>query len=452
MATAPEPTLAKILPASINWLSHRLPGNLKSQNALGMAVGAMALHALALSLFELIGATELRVATGSLLQNGSKNDPLYEAGSSLGFYAALLFALNFILATRWQWMERLFGGASRVYALHAFAGKTALTFVVLHTGTLLVQALPDWSLLATYLLPGRDWAYTLGIVGTLGLLILVAMTIWIKMPYRSWLKTHKLMIIPFLGGTLHAIVLQGDWYMILTVAVGSYAWFDGVFLQPRRGVRAEVYAARTLGDVRELVLSGTTRFPPAPGKFVLLRLGNQRHPFSISGIDAQGRVRLSIRMSGPFTRSLSDVGIGTEATLHGPYGHFGEDILSAAGPQLWIAGGIGITPFLSTLQVLSRTRPDQAVHLVWSVQRRNQAIYSTEIEDLIAGMPKSRFTIHESGLLGKLTAAPILGTTQRPEHVFLCGPEGMTRDLEAQFQTTAGLRGKQIISERFQFR
>lgn len=444
--------MAKTLHASINWLSYHLPGNLKGQNSFGMAIGAVALYALALSLFELIGATEFRLATGSLLQNGSKDDPLYEAGSSLGFYAALLFALNFILATRWQWMERLFGGASRVYALHAFAGKTALTFVVLHTGTLLVQALPDWSLLAVYLLPGRDWAYTLGMVGTLGLLILVAMTIWLKMPYGSWLKTHKLMIIPFLGGTLHAILLQGDWYMILTVAVGSYAWFDGVFLQPRRGVPAVVQAASTRGDVRELVLSGTTPFAAAPGKFVLLRLGSQRHPFSISGIDAQGRVRLSIRMSGPFTRSLSAVDIGTEATLHGPYGHFGQDILSAAGPQLWVAGGIGITPFLSTLQTLSETRPDQAVHLVWSVRRREQAIYRAEIEGLMACMPNSRFTIYESGLHGKLTAAAALGIAPRVEHVFLCGPEAMTRDLEAQLHTTAGLRSEQIVSERFQFR
>lgn len=443
--------MGTILHASINWLSHRLPGNLKSQNVVGMAVGAIALYALALSAFELIGAADLRLATGNLLQNGSKDDPLYEAGSSLGFYAALLFALNFILATRWHWMERLFGGASRVYALHAFAGKTALTFVVLHTGALMVQALPNWSLFATYLLPGRDWAYTFGMVGTFGLLILVAMTIWIKMPYRSWLKTHKLMIIPFLGGTVHAIMLQGDWYMILTVAVGSYAWFDGVFLQPRRGVRVEVQSARTLGDVRELVLSGKTPFPAEPGKFVLLRLGDQRHPFSISGIDAQGGVRLSIKMSGPFTRDLAKIGVGTEAILHGPYGHFGEEILGAAEPQIWIAGGIGITPFLSALQALSKARPDQRVHLIWSIRSQDQAIYRDEIESVMAAMPNGRFTIHDSGEQGKLTAVGALRSALKAEKVFLCGPGAMTNNLAAQFQA-AGLRGEQIVSERFEFR
>ena len=451
MAIALEAHLATTLPSFINWLSHRLPGNLKGQNLVGMTIGAVALYALSLSLFELIGATELRLATGSLLQNGSQDDPLYEAGSSLGFYAALLFALNFILATRWHWMERLFGGASRVYALHAFAGKTALTFVVLHTGTLLVQALPNWSLFATYVLPGRDWAYTLGMVGTLGLFILVAMTIWIKMAYRSWLKVHKLMVIPFLGGTLHAILLQGDWYMILTLAIGTYAWFDGVVLQPRRGIRAQVQSVRTLGDVRELIFSSTTPFPAAPGKFVLLRLGSQRHPFSISGSDDRGRFRLSVKMSGPFTRSLADVDVGISVKLHGPYGHFGKDILSEMGPQLWIAGGIGITPFLSALQALSKARPDQQVHLIWSVRDSEQAMYRAEIEALMAPMSQGRFTIHDSGKHGRLTAAAALAGSPTAGHVFLCGPGAMTSDLEAQFHS-AGLRREQIVIERFEFR
>ncbi|KQN74941.1 MULTISPECIES: ferric reductase-like transmembrane domain-containing protein [unclassified Devosia] len=437
--------------APINWLSHRLPGNLKGQNVVGIAIGAVALYALALSAFELIGATDLRLATGDFLQNGSKDDPLYEAGSSLGFYAALLFALNFILATRWHWMERLFGGASRVYALHTFAGKTALTFVVLHTGALVVQALPNWSLVATYMLPGRDWAYTLGMVGTFGLLILVAMTIWMKMPYRRWLKTHKLMIIPFLGGTVHAIMLQGDWYMILTVAVGTYAWFDSVFLQPRRGVRVSVQSAETFGDVRELVFAGTTSFVPAPGKFVLLRLGQDRHPFSISGIDDQGSVRLSIKMAGPFTKGLAELDAGKEAILHGPYGHFGEDILSSSAPQLWIAGGIGITPFLSALQALSKTRPEQVIHLIWSVRGEEQAIYKAEIEALMAALPNGRFTIHDSTIKGRLAAVDALEGAPRTQRVFLCGPSAMTDDLKTQLES-AGLRSEEIITERFEFR
>lgn len=441
--------MAQTLPAWISWLSHRLPGNLRGQNTAGMVVGGIALYALLLSLIELIGAIDLRLSTGKLMLAGNDDDPLYEAGGGLGFYAAQLFTLNFILATRWRWMESLFGGAGRVYALHAFAGKAALTFVLLHTGILVMQALPDGSLVASYLLPGRDLAYTLGLIGTFGLLVLVAMTIWIKLPYRGWLKTHKLMIIPFLGGTLHAIVLQADWYMVAMAAIGTYAWLDSIVMMPRRGVPAYVVSARTLGDIRELVLEPEKPFSDGHGRFVLLRHASQRHPFSISGVEGNC-LRISARMTGPFTRKLDGLETGDTVALHGPYGDFGMRILSAQGRQLWVAGGVGITPFLSALQMLAEVAPERSITLIWSVRDEKDAVYRDEITALMAKMADARLTIHDSGRLGRPSADGVL-QGGHPDHVFLCGPTAMTDHLAARFLDT-GLPAERIVSERFAFR
>lgn len=442
--------MIRILHTLLPHLSYRLPGSLNGQSWAGLLVGGVAAYGLLLSLIELVGAAGLRMDTGTFWQAGNQQDPLYESGSSLGFYAALLFALNFILATRWRWIETLFGGASRVYGLHSFAGKTALTFVLLHTGLLVLQALPDWSLAAAYLVPGRDWAYTLGMVGTVGLLALVAMTIWIKVPYRSWLKTHKLMIIPFLGGTLHAILLQADFYMVLTAIIGTYAWFDCVFLLPRRGTRARVTSARTLGQVRELVLTPEGPFPAAPGSFVFLGHEGRRHPFSISDIDAAGRVRLSVNMSGPFTRSLARVAAGDPVALHGPYGHFGSEVLGSHVPQLWIAGGIGITPFLFLAGALARARPEQQLHILWSVRGEDQAVYRAEIQARFATMPNAYLTVHDSQVAGRLTAATASAICDY-ERVFICGPAAMADALAAQFRA-AGMAPQDITSERFALR
>lgn len=441
--------MVHILYRSITWLSYRLPGNLKGQRIAGIAVGGIALYALLLSVIELIAAVDFRLAAGRLMLAGDDSDPLYEAGGGLGFYAAQLFTLNFVLATRWHRMERLFGGAGRVYGLHAFAGKTALTFVLLHTGILVVQALPDWTLVETYLLPGRDWAYTLGVTGTVGLLTLIAMTIWIKLPYRAWLKSHKLMIVPFLGGTLHAIVLQADWYMVLMAAIGTYAWFDCVFLLPRRGIAARVTSARTIGDVRELVFEPERPIDGRHGGFVLLGHDGHRHPFSLSGV-SNGRLRISARLVGPFTRRLANVEMGHAVTLHGPFGHFGPQIRSAKGAQLWIAGGIGITPFLSSLQMLADFDPNRPIELIWSVRSPKDAVYRQEIEALMARMVNARLTIHDSGHLGRLTAAVAL-EYRNHDHVFLCGPGAMTKQLTAQL-LKAGVPADCITSEHFAFR
>lgn len=433
----------------IDQISYRLPGNLKGQGPAGLVVGATALYALVLAFIELIGAVDFRLAMGQWFFGGDDSDPLFEAGSGLGFYAALLLALNFILATRWHWMERLFGGAGKVYALHAFAGKTALTFVLLHTGILVVQAMPEWSLVGTYLLPGRDLAYTLGVVGSFGLLALVAVTIWIKLPYRSWQKTHKLMIVPFLGGTLHAIVLQGDVYMIVIAAVGAYAWLDSTFLFQRRATGAVVRSARTFGDIRELVLTADKPMPSTLGKFILLDYSGRRHPFSVSGVGDAKELRLSIRMSGAFTQSLANLDVGHRIRIHGPFGDFGNRIASTPGPQLWVAGGIGITPFLNVLHHLSKAQPDRTIHLLWLVRRPPDAIYREEVERLMRLMPSASFTVHDSTSQGRFDFERL--DASKPKSVFICGPDHMMDQLEQRL-LRKGMRANQIISERFKHR
>ena len=370
------------------------------------------MYAAAQSLIELVAAVDSRIITGTVLHAGATIDPLFEAGTSLGFYASLFFVLNFILATRWRWVERLFGGLDRVYGLHALSGKIALSFVVLHTAILVLQAMPNWTTLAAYVVPGVDLAYTLGLVGTLGLIALVVLTIWIRLPYEAWLATHKLMIVPFLGGTLHAIVLQLDWYMILITVVGLVAWTYAVFVYPSRGegAHATVVEASTRADIRELTLRPDRSIGARPGQFAFLSLAegvnaDQRHPFSISGLSEDGHVRLSVRQAGDFTAGLLGLNVGARVRLHGPYGSFGYRVSKAKGEQVWMAGGIGITPFLSLLQALSAAGSTRPLHLVWSVRTADQAVYREEIERLMTRLPAGRFTLHASSTGGRIGAA-----------------------------------------------
>lgn len=426
-----------------------LPGNLRGQGAVGLGVGGLALFAVALSLLETVAAVALRIDATVTLKPGSADDPLYEAGTSLGFYAAILFALNFVLATRRPWVERIVGGADLVYALHGFVGRTVLLFVLLHTGIVVLQAIPDGDLVARYLVPGRDWGYTLGLVGTFGTLALVAVTIWITVPYGRWLSSHRFMIVPFVGGILHAIVLQVDWYMVLILLIGIVAWFDSVVLLPKRGVGATISKARTLGKIREIVLSPDHPFKPLPGQFVLLGYDGSRHPFSVSGFDGRGGIRLSAQVRGAFTRGLAGRSPGTPVTLYGPYGRFGSDALGGDGAQLWIAGGIGITPFLAMLQSTETSRL-RDVHLIWSVRAEADAVYREELEGAIGAIPGGRFTLHVSGSAGRLEPGRHVVPGRSPR-VLLCGPPEMTDDMIRKLRA-AGVADHQMLAECFALR
>jgi len=425
----------------------------------------LALYVLITALVNGWMAVDYRMTGGALFAGGVQEDPLYELGTSLGFWGTIYFGLNFVLATRWRWVEWLFGGLDKVYHAHNFAGRLALTLLVLHGGILIVQAIPDQALLTTYLLPGVEWGYTVGVAGLLLLILLVVLTIWVKMPYQTWLASHKWMGIPYLLGGLHAILLQGDWYMIALTAAGAYAWLYILLWYPRRGARTEgrLAAINRKGAITELVIGLDRPVASQAGQFVFVampdipeRIAPEVHPFSISGRPDAHTLRISAKALGDYTRSLALAQPGDKVAVWGPYGSFGR-ACEDAGDMVWVAGGIGVTPFLDLLQHEQRrdSRLDRRLDFFWTVAKAEDAIYRDELERACAQLPHLRVHLHVTAVEGLLTAdriAAVVGAEHIAGATFLlCGPKPMMHALRRQL-LAKGVRRPELISEEFGLR
>lgn len=411
------------------------------------------------SVINIVDAVMYRIDQGAWFFAADTNDPLYELGTSLGFWGMLFFCINFILATRWQWVEALSGGLDKVYHLHAFVGKSAMTLLLLHLSVLIAQAIPDLRTLVAYTVPGIDLSYTLGMFGLMVLTGLVIVTLWLKMPYQSWLDSHKYMGIAYVLGGAHALVAQIDWYIALMTAVGGYAWVYSLFLYRKRAPHAhgQVMQIRHEQRITELVLRLEKSFPAKAGQFIFFGvtksvagLPTELHPFSVSQIIDDSTIRISAKAIGDYTGLLPKLQVDDHVVVYGPHGMFGQQGQSG-GAQIWVAGGIGITPFLSLLQAEVRQPRATTVHLIWAVRQREEAIYAQEMHDLVANAPHVTIHIHQ----GVLTAAEIEHMTNQPitstTTVFLCGPVPMMRGLRSQWRTR-GIAQHQIISEEFGMR
>ena len=76
---------------------------------------------------------------------------------------------------------------------------------------------------------------------------------------------------------------------------------------------------------------------------------NELHPFTISSAPQEDVLRLTVKASGDFTRHLfSNLKAGMDAVIEGAYGMF--DYKTGGQKQIWVAGGIGVTPFLSFIR------------------------------------------------------------------------------------------------------
>lgn len=128
--------------------------------------------------------------------------------------------------------------------------------------------------------------------------------------------------------------------------------------------------------------------------------------------------------------------------VEGPYGRFRP--LAGSGTRLWVAGGVGITPFLAAVASLcheaalaprnrSATDGPEPPTLAYCVRSRADAMALAELERAATG-GIIRLSLHvsdEGTRLEPATLAALVGRTDlRGVHVSVCGPAALVSAVE----------------------
>lgn len=132
-----------------------------------------------------------------------------------------------------------------------------------------------------------------------------------------------------------------------------------------------------------------------------------------------------------------------------PHGHF--DRSRGTNRQVWIAGGIGVTPFLGWLRSLDGPL-DQRVDLFYSTDHASP--FGDEILHVAEGNDSLRVHLIDTSVSGFLTTDQIMAHVDEPPDtlsVFMCGPEPMLHAFHDGFKE-AGVPGRHIHREYFDWR
>ena len=300
-----------------------------------------------------------------------------------------VMSLCMILAVRPVWLENWLNGLDKGYRLHKWLGITALITSIVHfwftkgtkwmvgwgwlarperrgsaqgAGGESVQSIEQW------LRGFRGLAEDVGEWVFYAAVVLMVVSLIKRIPYRWFIKLHKWLAVGYLALVFHSVVLIKfaywqqpiGWLMALLMAGGSVSAV--LILLNRTGIARRSIAtvagitAYPQMDGYDLALNAPAWRGHEAGQFVFVRnLGGKEsaHPFTIASAwdESNQRLRLLVKNLGDYTcRFAEHFRVGVQVSIEGPYGRF--TFADDAPAQIWIAGGIGITPFMARLEAL----------------------------------------------------------------------------------------------------
>jgi predicted ferric reductase len=179
-----------------------------------------------------------------------------------------------------------------------------------------------------------------------------------------------------------------------------------------------------------------------PGQFAFVTFDEKEgaHPFTIASADQGNRIiSFQIKALGDYTNSLAArLHAGQAVRVEGPYGRFDIARCNRRARQIWIAGGIGVTPFLAWLESL-QADPASAPSADLHYCTRDQAAdaFVPRLQALCSVLPGVRLHIHDARQGAPLTAA-LLGEAKGSE-IWFCGPSGLAEALRTGLRAMGGL-------------
>ncbi len=108
---------------------------------------------------------------------------------------------------------------------------------------------------------------------------------------------------------------------------------------------------------------------------------SEAHPFTISCAPDDELLRVTIKRAGAFTQAVPNLKPGDPLRCAGPYGLFCKNIETRK-DIVMIAGGVGITPFLSVLRHFRVVKARNNILLFWSNKVLDDAFAREELKEM----------------------------------------------------------------------
>ena len=390
---------------------------------------------------------------------------MYSIGQWSGFLALVSLAFLIFSGDTARFSDRFFG-LDKIIKFQRKFSLLSFIFLILHPVFFILagQSFANYFIPAFYILPLA--------LGTLAFYVFVAVMLFSyfykKISYRAWQYIHVLTYLLFLSALYHAFFWGSSSdklffiityiFLLLAIIVGAIYRTIYKIKEKRRGPASVLSIKWENDDIYTLTLKTKKKMNFKAGQFCFLRLDNHklyaRHPFSISSAPEEDILSFAIKNTGRFTSAVSKLQVGDKINLDGSFGIFTakrklQDVV-------FIAGGIGITPFRSLLKNFSNLHRQGKHVLIYCAKKEKDLVFRQDIENLpnidlkticILSEEKNDTADYLNGYLSKEILMEAIKDLQNP-YFYICGPEPL-KDSSVKIIKSLGISKERIIFESF---
>lgn len=400
------------------------------------------------------------------------NNPftLYTSGKILGVWSLTALTFQLVLITRVNWLDRVLG-YDRVTRWHAANGFLILILVLMHPIMIFSRQIlsMDFAAILSFVL-----ANPFTFLGEAAVALIVfqifATLYWRGLDYEHWKIIHRIGYLIVVLGFLHSFIGGTDisfsplnpvavwWVFLAGVSISSFAYRYLYRPLEKRESFTVVNVEEEVAGVHTVELEPREEdMEHEPGQFAFVtfksdNIPGEEHHFTISSAPGTEGFTYTIKDVGDFTGYIGELETGDEAVVEGPYGKFTPP---REGTLTLIAGGIGITPFMSMIREIDRN-DGRETHLVYGNRTRNEIVFREELEELERKNDWLKVTHVLSdedveGYRHGFIDRELLEETDTGSEYLVCGPPPMMDAVVAELEEL-GVPKSRIRTERFALR
>jgi ferredoxin-NADP reductase len=175
-------------------------------------------------------------------------------------------------------------------------------------------------------------------------------------------------------------------------------------------------------------------------------LEDDLHPFTFTCLNSDDHLEFTIKIykgHNGLTEKLLDVNAGDELIIHEVFG-----AINFKGPGLFLAGGAGLTPFISILRQLKKDNLLAGNTLLFANRTEDDIIINDELNQMLGERHIDIISEPKSGMPGKHIDKDLLKqhVTHDKHYYYICGPDPFVAQLKDDL-VELGVPKEQIVIE-----